>query len=226
MNTMIINVVLITLFAVSIFPSEGLFGQAIPVATKKPVALVDNFEDGDLKRSPSWWQFGGLYTEIVQNDQEVVSYLDPLSLSVTGRTSSGYIGGCGTYFGIDGTQYDTLKLVIHSSKKSKGVMRVELYDDDNGTWSIEKDPSNPSSPGFDDKYIYNLSLDWDGWRVVTIPFDQFYDQNPAIGDGVWNPDQKNGSGGLLQMQFIFLSDQTKGYVDVQIDTIKFFKDRV
>ena len=63
-------------------------------------------------------------------------------------------------------------------------------------------------------------MDWDGWKHVSIPVTEFVCDNPGIGDGIWNPDQLNGSGGLIQMQLIINATAKVGKVDMTIDNIE------
>ena len=58
-----------------------------------------------------------------------------------------------------------------------------------------------------------------GFTRVSIPFSAFKLDNPGSGDGIWNPDHKNGSGGLLKIQFVLLTDQATGEVAAGIDNI-------
>jgi hypothetical protein len=55
---------------------------------------------------------------------------------------------------------------------------------------------------------------------VAIPLADFTDDNPMVGDDIWNPGQINGSGGLLQMQIICLASSDKGRVDFNLDNIQ------
>ena len=84
------------------------------------------------------------------------------------------------------------------------MVRIELFDDDNG--NSEVDVSLDSQQAIsDDVYVYNLILDWEGWKEVRIPFTYFEDDNPYVGDNVFNPYHINQSKGLLQMQLVFLA---------------------
>jgi hypothetical protein len=74
-------------------------------------------------------------------------------------------------------------------------------------------------PTKDDLWSYELKVDWNGWKQVSLPFSDFILENPSAGDGVWNPQQTNGSGGLLQMQFICLASASDGKVNFNADNV-------
>jgi hypothetical protein len=54
---------------------------------------------------------------------------------------------------------------------------------------------------------------------LSIPLSDFVDDNPAVGDDIWNPQQTNGSGGLLQVQFVCLGSSEKGKVNFNLDNV-------
>ena len=63
---------------------------------------------------------------------------------------------------------------------------------------------------------------WKGWKVVSIPIEDFVDFNNDVGDNIWNPNQLYGSAGLIQMQLVILSSKLKSeLIEFEIDTIKF-----
>jgi hypothetical protein len=62
-------------------------------------------------------------------------------------------------------------------------------------------------------------VDWTGWKRLIIPLDDFVDDNPRVGDDVWNPQQNGGSGGMLQIQFICLASKSDGRVNFNVDNI-------
>lgn len=207
---------------------------AKPISTSnevKPSKLsytIDDFEDGNYTKNPEWWKFDRLFMSVVKNSPEEklkYPFLGNFSLLLEGSTTNWYIGGCGLYIGKDATSYDALQLVVYGNGPNSGLLKIELYDDDNGNWDVDVDKAkNGHNPTADDKFTYTLDVNWAGWKVVTIPFYDFEDENPGIGDDKWNPDQKNGSGGLLQMQMIALSaGKPVGKIDVKIDSIKLIK---
>ena len=189
---------------------------------KQAVYVVDTFEDGDFQQNPEWWRFGLLNLKVIDNDKNEYRFLESKSLHLTGMTENWYVGGLGTYIGVDGSQFDAVKLVVKGSGKKSGVLKLELYDDDNQNWEVEQD-SVKSIPQYDDRWAFNLNVDWTGWKVVIVPFSEFFDDNPLVGDDKFNVDQKDGSGGLLQMQIIALSATKRGAVDIKVDSIRLIK---
>ena len=186
--------------------------------------IVDNFEDQDLSFNPKWWGFSFLEFSIEKNNTNEASYIGEYSLQLTGKDNHWYVGGCGTYFGIDIKNYNAIKLIVRGFGLHSGALIIELFDDDNNNWEVETHPEISSSTMFDDKFIYTLKVDWNGWRVVIIPFDKFIDDNPNIGDDTWNPNQLRDSGGLLQMQMVLLATKKDKAPRIYIDEIKIFKE--
>lgn len=183
--------------------------------------IIEEFEDENYNKEPEWWVFDNLILTIVKHPAK-----DKYSLSVKGKAENWYIGGIGTYLAKgdqDLSQYSYLELEIYGYGTSSGKISIEFYDDDNLNWQIENDPEKGFEPLYDDKFIYEIKVDWSGWKKVLIPIIEFKDQNPEIGDNVWNPQQTKGSGGLTQMQLIILADSKKGEANFIIDNIKFCK---
>lgn len=188
------------------------------------VYLVDDFSDGNLTANPSWWGFGKLNVNIVPNPTQEYLHLGEKSLEFRGETKNWYVGGIGTYVGLDMGRYNALKLLVWGSGPDSGTLMFEMYDDDNNNWEIELNPASPSTPLADDKFRYDLRVDWTGWRIKIIPLSFFRDDNPNIGDGEFNPFQINGSGGLLQFQIIVLGNTQDANTHIRIDSIKFYKE--
>ena len=187
--------------------------------------VIDDFEDNTIDQDPAWWRFGDLMTATVENNLNLKKGLGYLSLNISGQTENWTIGGLGTYFGIDASKYNAIKLHVKGSSEYPGTVVIELYDDDNSNWQIETHPDNPSKLLFDDKFIYTLQVSWDGWKVIQIPFSKFIDENPSIGDDIWNPNQKDSSGGLLQMQLILIGAKPKSSIKMDIDNIKLYRSK-
>lgn len=217
-----------SLFLYSMLCLSPAFG-AVSDPSMEPlpdVYLLDDFEDENMNKSPEWWRFGNLQLNVVRNslnDKTETPYLESFSSRFTGFSENWYVGGAGTYLRIRGTKYNALKLVIKGYGKESGTMLIELYDDDNKNGVIERNPYSPSRLLADDKFIYNLRVDWEGWRVVIIPISRFVDDNPRVGDDIWNPDTLNGSGGLVQIQLIGITASPRGLIQFDIDSIKFYR---
>lgn len=186
--------------------------------------MVDDFEDGNVTKDPAWWYFGNLNMSVVDNGERTkqTQFNGNKSLHVIANTASYYGGGIGTYLGIDTRRFDSLKLLIFGNGEHSGKIQIELYDDDNGNWKVEQNPHYPSDTAYDDKFTYTLNVDWTGWKVAIVPLSAFVDDNPNIGDNTWNPYQDEKSGGLLQIQLIFLSSQESERTEIKIDELKFF----
>lgn len=206
------------------FCNSDCLGYKIFPYQKLDMFIVDDFEDANLHRYPKWWRFGVVEADIVKNtQQDKYAYLEGYSLRLSGNPNNWFVGGIGTYFSIDAAPYNSLKLIVKGNGLKSGVLVVELFDDDNENYEIEIHPDYPSQTKNDDRFVYTLRVNWDGWRVVMIPLAHFVDANPGIGDDKWNPYKSNGSGGLLQMQFILMASDKDVYPDIWIDNVKFFQ---
>tara|TARA_A100001015_G_C15031744_1_gene733707 strand:+ start:2259 stop:2930 length:672 start_codon:yes stop_codon:yes gene_type:complete len=182
------------------------------------VLMIDDFEDADLRKFREWWTFDKVMIKSKQIEEKK-SYSGNVSVVINGSSSNWYAGGVGVYLDEDASYFKTLKLVIYSPKYNSGSIRIELYDDDNNNKIVDIENDKPSK---DDLFIYDLNLVWKGWKVVTIPLDEFVDFNNDIGDNIWNPNQLYGSAGLIQMQMVILSSKLKSEtIEFEIDTIKF-----
>ena len=198
---------------------------AAPVALAEQVFMIDDFESGSLKSPRDWWTFDIKKAAIAENKAltggeswDVGKY----SLALNGPAKNWYVGGCGTYIAKEAqdlSKYNTFSLDVFGRGAGSGTIKVELYDDDNNNWQIEQDQAKAYAPIYDDKWVYEVKVDWDGWKRVAIPIADFVDDNPNVGDDIWNPQQLNGSGGLLQLQFVCLATTDKGEVNVNPDNL-------
>ncbi len=128
---------------------------------------------------------------------------------ISGSGSPWYVGGVGTYLGVDVRQYSGLMLRINGHQKFPCRLKIELFDDDNNNWHIEQDLEHNFVPLYDDKWVYELPINWEGQKSVFIPFNRFKVANPKTGDDKWNPYQTKASGGLIQLQLVALSPQER-----------------
>lgn len=191
-----------------------------PVVTAPKALLIDGFEDGDFTKFREWWTFDKVVPTIVQNQPSKTHYIESYSMQIAGSSNNWYAGGVGTYLNEDAQHFTVLKLVIFAPKQNAGAIRIELYDDDNNNATVDIDPDT-GLPAYDDVFIYDLNIMWEGWKVVTIPLSDFVDFNATVGDNVWNPSKDYGSSGLVQMQLVVLSSKFKSEtIDFLIDTIK------
>ncbi len=184
--------------------------------------IIDDFEDANLTQFPEWWGFDNIELSIEPNNEKEFAHLGSRSLELKGPPENWYVGGCGTYFGTDVSEYNAIKLLIRGYGSKSGILIVELYDDDNNNFEIEPHPDSTSETRYDDKFIHTIKIDWIGWKVVIIPFNKFVDGNLGFGDDLWNPYQEDSSGGLLQMQLVLLAADKKVAPRIKIDTIKLY----
>lgn len=192
------------------------------------VFLIDNFESGSIKSPTEWWVFDIETGSPVNNsgltagDASVAGKVGNYSLLLKGRANNWYAGGCGTYVAkpnINYSNYNTFQIDVYGNGPGSGTIKVELWDDDNKNWEAEQDPTKSYAPVYDDKWIYDIRVDWQGWRRVTVPLEDFVDEITSVGDNILNLDQSNGSGGLLQVQFVCLASKSTGLVNLNIDNI-------
>ncbi len=190
--------------------------------------LVDDFESRSIKSPREWWTFDIEKAEASSNrdlkggDERIASAVGNYSLLLSGMAKNGYAGGCGTYLAKENqdlARYTNFSVDIFGNGPGSGTLKIELFDDDNRNWQVEQDPAKNYAPIYDDKLIYEIRVDWNGWKRVSIPLADFVDDNPMIGDDIWNPQQVGGSGGLLQFQFICIASSDKGRVNYNVDNV-------
>lgn len=179
--------------------------------------LIDNFEDGNFEKSPEWFVFDGISTTIVKNTTlKGGDVSGQYSLNIKGTARDWYVGGMGTVLNIDASGYDTFEMDVYGNGENSGMLKVELYDDDNGNTDVEVDKN--WKPTSDDLWSYELKIDWSGWKHVSIPVSQF--KNFGKGDGVYNPNLKNSSGGLIKLQLICVASSQTGSIDFNLSNIE------
>lgn len=190
--------------------------------------IIDDFEDGNYTSNPEWWKFDNVNPNVVDNadyqkgDPISLAAIKKYSLSIIGNASNWYAGGLGTYVarrGIDVSKYNAFQMDVYGNGAGSGTMKIEMNDDDNGNWQIEQDPNANFANLYDDKFSYTLIVDWSGWKRVVIPVADFVDENPGVGDDIWNPEQASGSGGLIQMQLVCIGSKKIGVLKYNIDDI-------
>jgi hypothetical protein len=184
--------------------------------------LIDNFENGQADK---WYRFGEAKLAVEQNPTPEAQGRDVITescgvylLKLRSRAANWFAGGIGTDLNADASAFSRLQMDIYGSDK-RGKIKIELFDDDNNNFSLEQDPTRDWLATKDDKWVAEVPILGKGFTRVSIPFSAFKLENPGSGDGTWNPDQKNGSGGLLKMQLILLTDKPEGEVEVGIDNI-------
>jgi len=235
MKKTIVFVLALALFV----PMVMAFGGPAPKAPAAPVAeatvslaekvfLIDNFESGSIKSPREWWTFDLPQVEAVANrdlkggNEQVASEVGNFSMLLNGVAKNWYAGGCGTYIAKEGqdlSRYSTFTLDIFGNGPGSGTLKIELADDDNNNWQVEQDSAKNYALTRDDKFAYEVKIDWNGWKRVAMPLADFTDENPMVGDDVWNPAQTTGSGGLLQVQFVALAGSEKGKINYNVDNV-------
>ena len=195
------------------------------------VFWVDDFESGSLSSPREWWVFDIKATPVpnaalTAGDSSIANKVGKNSLQLKGNANNWYAGGCGTYVAKENTdfsQYNSLQLDIYGNGAGSGTLKIEMIDDDNNNWNAEQDPAKNYLPIYDDKFVYDIRIDWSGWRRVIISLDDFVDDNSSVGDNIFNPSQIAGSGGLLQFQFICLASKSSALVNFNVDNIALLK---
>jgi len=191
-----------------------------PSPSREGVLVIEDFESGNFnKKDTSWWVFDNLSAKLAPGKDS------RYSLELKGNARDWYVGGIGKYIGQDVGKFNSFDMDVYGAGKESGVLKIELYDDDNGNWQIEQDPKKGYAPIYDDRYVYELKVDWNGYKHVSIPISEFLDNNPEAGDNVWNPQQIGGSGGLLQMQIVANAVSKTGKVNMRIENIEFRETR-
>ncbi|MFA4906558.1 MAG: hypothetical protein WC645_08660, partial [Candidatus Margulisiibacteriota bacterium] len=185
----------------------------------KGALIIDNFSDPVKPRE--WWYFDGIKTKKVEN-KTGDSALGKYYLNVSGKAKNWYVGGMGTYLGEDAGKYTNFSMYIEGHGEGSGIVKVELFEDDNGNTEVEQDKS--FNPLYDDRWAYEIKVDWDGWQRVSVPFSDFTDINPKAGDNVWNPNKRKGSGGLLHVQIVYVGGSVDGAVDFNVANIGLTKE--
>ena len=185
--------------------------------------LIDNFESGNFDRL-KWWRFGDLKVKVTENASPegrdlIAESCGQYALNFSGDSKNWYVGGVGTEMGMDATRFSRFQIDVFGSDEYRGKLIIELLEDDNGNYSIEQDPKKNYDPLYDDKWVAELNIQGKGFTRVSIPFSAFRDANPGVGDDKWNPEQKNGSGGLLKLQLVAITDKKEGKIDFSLDNL-------
>jgi len=181
---------------------------------------IDNFESGRIEK---WYKFGNIQMTITNNPSvevkdAIAESCGDYSLSLKGGTDNWFVGGIGTNLNLDASSFSRLQMDVYGSDEG-GKIKIELFDDDNNNNILEQDPSQDWMPTKDDKWVAEVPILGKGFTRISIPFSAFKLENPGSGNAIWDPFQKDGSGGLLKLQMILLSEKQRGRVEAEIDNI-------
>ena len=184
---------------------------------------IDNFERNSDLKNPEWWKFDGVTVSVTKNPaakpgDKNAKEAQKYSLTLRGSARNWYVGGIGTYTGMDAAAFTGIEMAIFGNGEGSGTMRIELYDDDKGSYQTLYDKN--WVPLKDDLWTYTMSVNWKGWQKIYIPFSSFAVSNPGRGDGRMNFGQEKDSGGLLQMQIIFTAGEKDGEINMKLDNVK------
>lgn len=203
------------------------------ISIKPGELLLEDFEDGNFVANPEWWVFDQIKPAVVDNgsykqgDAQVISELGRYSLLIQGSSKGDwYAGGMGSYIAKerqDLSGYNAFQIDVYGNGPGSGTIKVELIDDDNGNWQVEQDPAQSYIPIKDDRFVSEIRIDWKGWKRINIPFTDFIDDNPKMGDDKWNPKQIGASGGLLQFQLVCIAGSRTGTLKFNIANLKLVK---
>jgi hypothetical protein len=184
--------------------------------------LIDNFESG---KADKWYKFGEVRLAVERNPSLEAGRSDAIAescgdyaLKLKGRSVNWFAGGIGTDLNVDAAPFTRLQLDAYGSGRG-GKIKIEVFDDDNRNFALEQDPARDWLATKDDKWVAEVPVLGKGFTRISIPFTAFRLENPGCGDGLWNPDQKDGSGGLLKVQLILLTEKEQGEVEVNLDNL-------
>ena len=184
--------------------------------------LIDNFENG---RAEKWYRFGETRMTVEKNPSIEAGGKDPIAescgeyaLGLRSRAVNWFAGGIGTDLNVDASGFNRLQLDVYGSDL-RGKIKIEVFDDDNNNLALEQDAARDWLATKDDKWVAEVPVMGKGFTRISIPFSAFRLENPGSGDGRWNPDQQKGSGGLLKVQLILLTDKPEGNVEASIDNL-------
>ncbi|HZA51917.1 MAG TPA: acyltransferase [Myxococcaceae bacterium] len=149
---------------------------------------------------PAWWTFGE--TQVRRSAADDPERHGARVLEVRGRAPGAFAHGMGLYLEHDAAGYRALEMDVRGYGPASGRIKIELGEDDDGNWEIQKD-RRTFRLLHDDLYVFELIVDWEGWRRVTIPLRRFVDANPGVGNDLFDPARDLTSGGLLELQLLF-----------------------
>lgn len=195
----------------------------LAIAAVEDAYVIDDFDDMDFAydnaKLPAWFKFDGgspTVKPIAHTNQNKFSVQGGKDyLSVDGKTSKNdwYVGGIGRDFKKDVSKYNAIQLLIYGYGKDNGKIAIQIYDVDDKSGKIEQDSNYiPTNGGM---FEAVQTIDWEGWKLVSIPFSDFICKNPKVGNGNFDPEN------LMRVQVIFLPNIKSGPVKFGLDNIAF-----
>lgn len=176
--------------------------------------LIDDFSSKSLKSPREYWCFD-CRPDVSQR-----------MLVFKSQANNWYAGGVGTYIAKphqDLSEYNALQVDITGNGDGNGNLKIELYCDDAHDWTVKQDPKKNFEPLKNTRWTYEERINWMGLQTITIPLLDFENSNPGIGSDKMDIGQKNGTAGLLQIQFICLGNKADGEIDFSINSISLVK---
>ena len=174
--------------------------------------MVDDFDGAP--GCPAWWHFGAVTVTRSPSPASGTQHLQ-----IRGGLSPVFAHGMGLFIHEDIGPRRTLQMDVRGRGPGSGRIKIEVSEDDNQNWEVEKTPPQ-YAPLYDDRFSFELAVDWSGWKTVTLPLSRFVDDNPGRGNDVLDPERQGTSGGLLELQLLFsAAERDAPSVHMDIDNI-------
>ncbi|MEM9933041.1 MAG: choice-of-anchor D domain-containing protein [Bacteroidota bacterium] len=181
--------------------------------------VFDDMEHGDPSpNNNGWFYFGGgegggtfgpTTTDLPPKNGGIYA----LSSSWTSNNGGvGFFGGFGRTNPTDLTDATHFNFWINPAVDEIYNLEINLQDDDNG------DNDAPFPLVADDEFWYILGVGGDdsevtpggGWQLVSIPFTDFVDKNPNVGNDILDgiPTSEGGNGALINVVIAVVTETT------------------
>jgi hypothetical protein len=180
-----------------------------------PGILMDNFEHGLNPNYVNWGIHGvNFFTDSTDHPAAEGDFYfrlngtvnwDWLINKITIPPSSG-----ATYFALPSNPAGlNFNCFIYGEKdKANTLLKFEFREDDNGDGTY--------SPNTEDRYDYQLNVDWDGWRLLSLDYSQLVTPgDPQFGGANGNKFQQPDK--ILSLEILLLSDPNLGEARSDLD---------
>ena len=181
----------------------------------RDLVVFDDMEHGDPETN-GWFSFGGDVGGggIAANDSDLPPIGGNYSLE-TGWGSGGtpgFYGGFGRTNVVDLAGTDHFNMWINPNAGQDYTIEINLQDDDNS--------DGEATTGDDDEFQYNCvvsaagpcATSGGGWQLVSIPLDDFFDDNSVFtgGNGVLDPTASinGGNGQLINVVMVIIGTES------------------